>query len=694
MSKKANVIKTGADRCHATVKTPWIPVPLVTAELKAKGYSGGEGSQWPLYITTSLTDSGLAFMGTDVGGMYRTTDGGENWSMCTVGIYSSAAAGIAIDPRNSSRVICVGVNSTYWNVNGLYLSENAGDSWKQVYTYALTGDETCKLCGHRDFRHQIAFDETSFDADKGYCTVVYWCKETKKYGRGENNEPCLYKSSDGGETWTAVNRSAEIGGGEICVSPAKGYVYIAAKGGVYRSVDGGASFDNVLGFECLGIDTVPSRPNSVFASTKNGFYVSNDNGDSFERVDESGYPTDYPARLRVSPADPNYMILQNDMLTFKGGWDGKNYFTHDGGKSWNVCTIDPSDSFIPYNTRQTVFAWISDDRNRCISTGGDMIMKSTDGGAVFTWGGNGYNGSCATSITCNFNNPRLMAVGNQDYNGAFSTDSGETWKYLDWTGYEWGGYSYGAYCLDENTVVAAKKMGNGKLYIAYTLDGGKTFTDTGIIPATPRTIGVYGNNDIVFVGDYYSHDHCKTWVHMDGCVSVLAVSRAGAVFGRNGTSEIVRSNDYGKNWRKTADAPADISYIDYDVQNDRLLVLCKNQILYTVSTDGGEFDEIADFSDYIDAAGGVTNLRQVAVDPQNAKLMYLTNARGVYATPDSVFRSTDGGETWEIINRNPGDGSVGIDGAREASSIVINNATREVFETGGCRGIYKMKLPD
>ena len=75
MSKKANVIKTGADRCHATVKTPWIPVPLVTAELKAKGYSGGEGSQWPLYITTSLTDSGLAFMGTDVGGMYRTTDG-------------------------------------------------------------------------------------------------------------------------------------------------------------------------------------------------------------------------------------------------------------------------------------------------------------------------------------------------------------------------------------------------------------------------------------------------------------------------------------------------------------------------------------------------------------------------------------------------------------------------------------------
>ena len=44
MSKPV-IIKTPHDRQHATVKTPWQAVPLVTAELRAKGYTGGEGGQ-------------------------------------------------------------------------------------------------------------------------------------------------------------------------------------------------------------------------------------------------------------------------------------------------------------------------------------------------------------------------------------------------------------------------------------------------------------------------------------------------------------------------------------------------------------------------------------------------------------------------------------------------------------------------
>lgn len=693
MSKPV-IIKTPHDRQHATVKTPWQAVPLVTAELRAKGYTGGEGGQWPLYITASDDESGLAFMGTDVGGMYRTLDGGENWAMCTVGINSSAAAGICIDPRNSSRVLCVGVNSTCWDVNGLYLSTDKGESWKPVYTYRLTGDALCKVCGHRDFRHQIAFDPTSYDAERGYCSVVYWCKETNKYGKGESNDPCLYKSVDGGESFIAVNRSEYLCNKEICTSFATGYVYLSGDDGVYRSTDGGESFSRVLDIECHGMDTVSARPDSVFCSTQGGMYVSDDNGETFSRVDESGYPLEYPARVRVSPVNPDRMVLINDLLTGFGKWKTVTYYSHDGGKQWNASARDSTDSFVPYNSRQSVFAWLGNDENKCISTGGDMILRSVDGGKTFAWGGNGYNGACITSITCNLNDPRLMAVGNQDYNGAFSTDNGLTWKYLDWTGFNWGGYSYGAYCLDDSTVAAAKKMGDNRLYIAYTLDGGESFVDTGITPATPRTIGVYGNNDIVFVGDYRSCDHCRTWVRMDGCTAVYAPTIGGVLYGADGARKVVRSLDCGMSWTVLADTPDDISWIAYDEQGARLFIVCCNSVVYTLSPNGGELETFADFSDYTDNVGGEMRLRQIAIDPNNGDLIYLTNARGAYASCVSMLRSLDAGKSWEIINRDVNDGSVGIDGAREASAIVLNNATRELFVAGGCRGMYKMQLPD
>jgi len=679
---------------HPTVDTPWQAVPMVTAEVLAQGYTGGEGCQWPLYITTSATDPGLAFMGTDVGGLYRTTDGGKNWAIATVGLFSSAATGIAIDPKNANRVLCIGCNSTYWGVNGIYLSKDKGESWEGVFTYNKTQNEYSRVCGYRDFRHQLAFDETSYDKKLGYCTVAYWSRDTRKYDRSENNSPALLKSTDGGESWEVVNTAEYSGGSETYVSPSTGWVFLGHKTGLYRSKDGGKSFDKILDVTALGVDIITTRKNTVYVCAKEGFYISKDNGDNFEKIDAKGYPTDYPARIRVSPVNPNNMMLQDDHLSAGLGYTSKNYYSHDGGKTWHISETDSSNSFIPYNVRQTVFAWSCEDENLCISTGGDMIMRSENAGAKFVWGGNGYNGACATSISHNVNNPNFMAVGNQDYNGGYTLDAGKTWTYINWSGNPWGGYSYGGYVVDENHIIALKSGGwHADRVIAYTTDGGETITTTDYVVKSQHVYGAYGKNDIVFAGQYRSTDKGVTWSEMSGCIGVCTHNADGALFGINEEGKIVRSDDYGVTWSELGLVAEGVKRMVYDFEGKRLVVLANKNVIYTV-TEEGKATVLYSFAGFKDITGDNMDIRDIAVDPENSDCIFVCNARGVYASACGVLRSTDGGKTWLNCARNVGDGSRGLQGARDISHLDINPLTRELFTSGACRGIYKMALPE
>ena len=144
-SSKEEVVNKGP---HPTLETPWVAVPFTTKQQAAAGIMGGEGSQWPTYISFDQIDGSLAFLGIDVGGMYRSKDGGITWEPCTIGITASASSGAEVDPMNINRVLCVGVDSGANDTHGLYLSTDGGENWKHVNPQ--------KVQGHRDFRHQIA----------------------------------------------------------------------------------------------------------------------------------------------------------------------------------------------------------------------------------------------------------------------------------------------------------------------------------------------------------------------------------------------------------------------------------------------------------------------------------------------------------------------------------------------------------
>ena len=656
---------------HPTLETPWVAVPFTTKQQAAAGIMGGEGSQWPTYISFDQIDGSLAFLGIDVGGMYRSKDGGITWEPCTIGITASASSSAEVDPMNINRVLCVGVDSGANDTHGLYLSTDSGETWKHVSPQ--------KVQGHRDFRHQIAYDKSSYDSKLGYCTTVYYIRESKK--TGDNYlPPAMFKSTDGGETWSEINKDKSLANGIIYVHPEKGWVYVATTEGAYRSKDGGKTFSKMLEAFCCGMSVVNTKPNNVYISAKEGFYVSTNGGDSFTAINESGYPTKYPARVNVSPANPNKMVLQDDHLTGSGSYTSKIYYSEDGGKTWSQSKLDSSSSIIPYNIRQTVFAWHPKNENICISTGGDMVMRSTDGAKNFKWSGSGYNGSCTTGIYMNVNNYDLVFCSNQDYNGAFSTDGGKTWVYTPCSGNAWGGYSYGGYPISKDKCAVITTQDKNKFYIAIMTDGGITLNNTDyIVTGAKIGCGLVGNENVIFLGEWRSEDAGETWTKMEGCTGVYTCSNDGVLYGKNGSFTLVRSTDGGKTWEKLRmlDGLADVKY---DECNKRVLALSGGS-LYTYNESTKKMDLVMK-----NAFGGGSYFD---VDPRNGNV-YISMPSTARCNQVGVVRTTDGGKTWASLTRAPGDGSVGPDGGKKPGYVVFNRKYNEVWTNCGCRGVWKI----
>ncbi len=655
----------------------WKQVPLVSQEILDMGYSGGEGCQWMTYITFDRTDGTTAYATVDVGGMMKSSDGGKTWAQSTVGLDTEGATGVTVDPTNKDRVLVIGGGGGASNKHGMYLSTDQGFSWTQKQSLAVKG--------HRDFRRQIAFDETSYDKALGGCKVIYWSTEDIKGLGGKG----VYKSEDGGETWKLLPNSTEYAGCCIAVHSKTGALYLSNASGLYKSTDGGASIVKTsLSAKITYLDTSKSAPDKIFMTAEDDFYVYDTASDTATAMNAVGYPI-YPSFVSVAPSDANKLVMQSDYQS-NGSYHGnQNLYSHDGGKTWTVSVSDYSAAFIPYNQRQNPSSFHPTDSNIIIKLGGDYIMRSEDGGKNYKLSNDGNNAICVGGkFNFNVNNPKLIALGSQDYNGCFSIDGGKTWTYINWSGSGWGGMTYGAYCINETSVVvgySADGWYNGEVEICTTFDGGKTINHTGIkTKGEVIGCGVPGNDDIVFFGDYRSVDGGKTWKQMENCIGVFASSADGKkLFGNGGQAGyyIVMSEDNGETWVDVTTTGYRAGDMAYNDKTGKLLV-----------TNGSLNEVDIENKTFITISTGVSSIGSVDIDPTNNDIIYITSKPAAAYANKSAMRSIDGGKTWTCLNRAVGDGRQGPDGGRAVSFVRIDSEGSPWF-VGHCRGIWKIARP-
>src|SRR5579884_3038503 len=191
--------------------------------------------------STVYVGSGEADMRSDIqhgNGMYRSTDAGKTWTR--IGLEDSRQIGrILVDPRDPKTLLVAALGHQYGpnEMRGVYRSTDGGVSWTRVLFHD---------------RDTGAIDLAS---DPSMRTVYASLWQTRRppwsvYPPSNGPGSGLYKSTDGGATWTHVHGngfpSDGLGKIGLAVAPSDSnrvYAIVDAKaGGLYRSDDAGATW--------------------------------------------------------------------------------------------------------------------------------------------------------------------------------------------------------------------------------------------------------------------------------------------------------------------------------------------------------------------------------------------------------------------------------------------------------------------
>jgi photosystem II stability/assembly factor-like uncharacterized protein len=299
-------------------------------------------------IAIDPNDTNVVWVGTgeDVGGrhvgygdgIYRSTDGGQSWE--NMGLANSQhISRIVIHPEDSKKIY-VAAQGPLWTAGGdrgFFKTTDGGKTWKKTL-----GDD--EYTGVTD----IVVDPRN--ADVVYAATWQHHRTVAAY-MGGGPETRIYRSDDGGESWQELKGGLPEGNmGKIglAVSPHNPDTVYAAieldrrKGGVYRSTDRGASWEQRS--ETISGGTGPHYYQELYVSphhagrlylVSNTTQISYDGGKTFSSMNnEHKHGDDHAIAFR--PDDPDYLMF---------GSDGGIYESFDHTETWRFVANLPVTQF-------------------------------------------------------------------------------------------------------------------------------------------------------------------------------------------------------------------------------------------------------------------------------------------------------------------------------------------------------------
>lgn len=650
----------------------------IQQSLKLKEKSTRSLGEWefagPLNIGGRLTDVEVnplneneIWLGTASGGVFKSSNAGENFVPVFDQAQSLSIGDIAIAPSNGNKVYVgtgeanPGGGSLAYDGNGIYKSDDGGENWFNM------GLEEIGSVG------RVIID--TYDENIAYVAAMGYLFEN-------NSERGVYKTLDGGNNWQQILYVNDSTGAiDLVMHPENTdtiyavmwervrrleyFTYGGFGCGIYRSYDGGLNWEEldnglpsgpIVGR--IGIGISKSNPEILYAIYANrtgyfdGLFKSEDGGDTWIQTNDDALENIYASygwwfgRLKIDPQNPD-IVYAIGLDLFK---------TSDGGNSW---------------TDITGIAHVDQHEVAVSNTNSDIVYLANDGGFYKSEnGGTSWIHNKTLPITQFYTTeidaaaPYRLYGGTQD-NGTNRTLSGnpEAWAQI------YGGDGF--YCIvdytDPRYVYAEYQYGN----LARSTNYGSSFssatngissndrknwnTPVVINPLNPKSL-YYGSQRV-----YKSINRAMNWSPISedltngpgggnqkfGTITTLAVSPAdtNVIYVGTDDANVWISMNNGESWTKISDELPErwISRVVADPDYANIAYVClsgfrENEYLAHVfkTEDNG--------LSWIDISNGLPEA------PVNDLIVWPDLVRRlIVATDVGVFYKDEDEETWNLL---------------------------------------------
>lgn len=661
------------------------------------------------------TNPDIVYIGAAAGGIWKTVDGGANWTDMSGELNLLTFGAIAIDPSNPNTIYAgtgesiLSFNTTTYEGNGLYKSTDGGVSWTKI------------TIGTDDQTHFADIEVSPHNSN-----IILAALGSGNWNNSSPSNEGIWQSSDAGATWIRV---ADVTDGfDVAFHPSNTTLAYAssgnndADGGFLISTNSGASFtQSNTGLPAptdigrIHFSIAPSNTSTIYALIYNSIafasghttvaFKSTDGGANWSQIssgtniagayDDNGINVNdqgsYDLCLDVSPADANVAFFGNVELSSTS--DGSTIsFVRKTPKTF----ANPGawDAPMHVDIHKIVFAPSNSNYLYVGCDGG--IYKSTDGGATFTSVNNNLNTIQFYRLASDNNNVNKIFGGAQD-NGNFSTDDrGAT----DWE-FETSGDGMECFVDYNNSLNVFMSTQNGSL--KRSTDGGVNWTTVDYIGSAAWTAPFWQHptnssqilaaiNGQIRLSN--SSGASGTWIWYSGLISgqhVTSVAHSPVTTTNmiavssyfNSTPPLNKSSDGGLNWSSIYNSITSSGFSHTSIQravadpsDGNTFYLCR------VSYWTGQILKTTDFgTTWTDISGNLPKIahNDLFIDPANTNHLYAANDFGVYW-------SNNGGTDWhKLSNGMPFVPVLDFD-------FYENGSTRLLRAASHGRGVFELQI--